>query len=234
LLHGLGEHCGRYEALAAWLAARGWQVRAHDHHGHGRSPGVRGSIPRSNALAEDAADLFGRFARELGRLPILLGHSMGGALAAELVMLRRLPVAALVLSSPALDPGLNLLQRLLLAAMLRIAPGRTRGNGLDPRKISHDPAGVEAYLADPLVHDRGSARLVGWLAAAGPNVIVAADGLAVDTLMLVAGDDALVAPAGSRRFADRAPPGRGTLHWYEGLWHEVFNERAEGRARVLA
>ncbi len=234
LLHGLGEHCGRYEALAAWLAARGWQVRAHDHHGHGRSPGVRGSIPRSDALVEDAADLVGRFARELGRRPVLLGHSMGGALAAQLVVLRRLPVAALVLSSPALDPGLNRLQRLMLATMLRIAPGRTIGNGLDPRRISHDPAVGEAYLSDPLVHDRVSARLVGWLAAASREVIAAADRLAVDTLLLVAGDDALVAPAGSRRFADRAPAGRVTLHWYDELWHEVFNERAEDRARVLA
>src|SRR5690606_23725491 len=56
LLHGLGEHSGRYAALAAWLAERGWQVRAHDHHGHGRSPGLRGSIPRAGALVEDAAD----------------------------------------------------------------------------------------------------------------------------------------------------------------------------------
>lgn len=234
LLHGLGEHSGRYEGLATWLAGRGWQVRAHDHHGHGRSPGVRGSIPRAGALLEDATDLVGRFTREIGRKPVLLGHSMGGALAAELVVLRQLPVAGLVLSSPALDPGLNRLQRLMLAAMLRIAPGRTLGNGLDPRKISHDPAVVEAYLADPLVHDRASARLVSWLVAAGQGAIAAADTLAVDTLMLVAGDDALVAPAGSRRFAERAPAGRVTLHRYEGLWHEVFNERAADRMRVLA
>lgn len=233
LLHGLGEHCGRYEALATWLAGRGWQVRAHDHHGHGRSPGVRGSIPRAGALVEDAADLVGRFTRELGRRPILLGHSMGGALAAELVLRHRLRVAALVLSSPALDPGLNRMQRLMLALALRIAPGRTLGNGLDPRRISHDPAVVEAYLADPLVHDRVSARLVDWLLEAGRGAIAAADTLAVDTLMLVAGDDALVKPAGSRQFADRAPAARLTLHWYEHLWHEVFNERAEDRARVL-
>lgn len=234
LLHGLGEHCGRYQALATWLAERGWQVRAHDHHGHGRSPGLRGGMPRAGALAEDAADLVGRFASDIGRRPVLLGHSMGGALAAELVVVRRLPVEALVLSSPGLDAGLNPVQRLMLAAMLRIAPGRPIGNGLDPRRISHDPAVVEAYLADPLVHDRICARLVKWLLDAGRGAIAGADTLAVDTLMLVAGDDALVAPAGSRRFADRAPAGRVTLHWYEGLWHEVFNERAEDRARVLA
>ncbi len=234
LLHGLGEHCGRYDALATWFAERGWQVRAHDHHGHGRSPGVRGTIPRSGAMVEDATDLVGRFARELGRRPILLGHSMGGALAAELVVVRRLPVAGLVLSTPALDTGLNRLQRLLLKAMMRLAPGRTMGNGLDPRKISHDIAVVEDYLADPLVHDRVSARLVAWLVAAGEGAIAGADGLAVDTLMLVAGDDALVSAEGSRRFAGRAPAGRVTLHCYEGLWHEVFNECPEDRARVLA
>lgn len=233
LLHGLGEHCGRYQALATWLAERGWQVRAHDHRGHGRSPGRRGGLPRASALVEDAADLVGRLAGEIGRRPVLLGHSMGGALAAELVLLRRLPVDSLVLSSPGLDAGLNSVQRLMLAAMLRIAPGRPIGNGLDPRKLSHDPAVVDAYLEDPLVHDRVCARLVKWLLDAGRGAIAAADTLAVDTLMLVAGDDALVAPAGSRRFADRAPTGRVTLHWYEGLWHEVFNERAEDRARVF-
>jgi alpha-beta hydrolase superfamily lysophospholipase len=234
LLHGLGEHTGRYEALGAWLAERGWQVRAHDHHGHGLSPGQRGGLPRAGALSDAAAHLLGRFADELGRPPVLLGHSLGGALAAELVLVRRVAVDSLVLSSPALDPGLNRFQRMLVALMLRVAPGRTTRNGLDPRRLSHDPAVVEAYLADPLVHDRVSARLVDWLARAGAAAIEAAPGLAVDTLLLVAGDDALVAAGGSRRFADRAPPGRVTLHWYDAMWHELFNEAAVDRARVLA
>lgn len=234
LLHGLGEHSGRYRALATWLAERGWQVRAHDHYGHGRSPGTRGCIPRARTFADHGRQLILRFADELGRKPIVLGHSMGGALAAALVATERLPVAGLVLSSPALDPGLNGVQRLLLAVMLRLAPGRTLGNGLDPRRISHDASVVAAYQQDPLVHDRVCARLVRWLVDAGRGAIDHAGTLEVDTLMLVAGDDALVAPCASRRFAQRAPAGRVSLRWYDGLWHEVFNELPGDRARVLA
>lgn len=234
LLHGLGEHCGRYDELARWLAARGWQVRAHDHHGHGCSPGTRGSLPRAAAFEEHASFLVDRLADELGRRPILLGHSMGGALAARLVLARNLPVEGLVLSSPALDPGLRLWQRALLRVLARRAPDLILGNGLDAGRISHDADVVRAYRDDPLVHDRISPRLVRWLLEAGSSAIAAADTMSVDTLLLVAGDDALVAPRGSRRLADRAPAGRLAMHWYEGLWHELFNERRADRARVFA
>ncbi len=234
LLHGLGEHVGRYDALAAWLAARGWHVAAHDHHGHGRSAGARGTMPTDETYASDAAALVGRFADALGEQPVVLGHSMGGALAAELVLARRLPARALVLSSPALDPGMNALQRLLLALMGRLAPDVALGNGLDPRAISHDAGVVDAYRRDPLVHPKVSARVVRWLLAAGEAATAKAALATLPVLMLVAGADRLVDPAGSRRLAERLPASRLTLHWYEDGWHELFNEDAPRRARVLA
>jgi len=236
LVHGLGEHAGRYAKVVEHLHAWGFAACGYDHFGHGQSSGRRGDLPEGDRLLTDLAavidDVRGRGAPGLPL--ILLGHSLGGLVAARFVSLALRPIDALVLSSPALDAGLSALQQALAQVLGRLAPHVRVGNGIDPHGLSRDAASVQAYVADPLVHDRGSARLVGWLAAASREVIAAADRLAVDTLLLVAGDDALVAPAGSRRFADRAPAGRVTLHWYDELWHEVFNERAEDRARVLA
>jgi alpha-beta hydrolase superfamily lysophospholipase/predicted GNAT family N-acyltransferase len=234
LLHGLGEHCGRYDALARWFCARGWTVRAHDHVGHGRSSGRRGVVARHGQLVEHARAMLDEFAAQLGTAPLLLGHSLGGALAAELVVGARATVSGLVLSSPALDTGLGVGQRALLATLETLAPDRAVANGLDPNALSHEPAVVQAYTSDPLVHDRISGRLLRWLVDSGPGSIEKAATLSVPTLLMVAGSDRLVKPAGSRRFAERAPSSMLTLEWYDALFHEIFNERAEERAQVLA
>jgi len=106
-------------------------------------------------------------------------------------------------------------------------------NGLPVDKISHDPEVVAAYKADPDVHDRLTARLFDFLVDAGKRAREDAPRLTVPTLGLVAGADSLVAARGSREFFDRLPPGVGTLHWYDGLYHEIFNEREPDRSRVL-
>lgn len=234
LLHGLGEHIGRYETLARWFCARGWRVRGHDHVGHGHSGGRRGVLARERQLVEHARTLFERFADELETPPLLLGHSLGGALAAELVICERLPVRGLILSSPALQTDLGRAQRLLAAVLARLAPNLAVRNGLDPEALSHDPAVVRAYLEDPQVHDRISARLLGWLQSAGERARAAAPTLACPTLLLVAGDDRLVDSQGSRAFADAAPAQQLSLHWYDKLYHELFNEDDAGRQTVLA
>jgi len=234
LLHGLGEHSGRYDALARWFAQRGWRVRAHDHVGHGLSDGARGVVDRPDQMAEHATTLLSEFSSELGAPPLLLGHSMGGALAADLVVARGLPVAGLVLSSPALATRMNAVQRMLSALMLRLAPTAAVGNGLDPQQLSHDEQVVQAYLSDPLVHRRICARLVRWIVDAGERARDRAPGLKVPTLLLVAGADALVDAEGSRALAQRAPAALVTMHWYEGLRHEIFNETPALRARVLS
>ena len=234
LLHGLGEHIGRYDALANWFGERGWRVRGHDHVGHGRSAGKRGVIARPAQLDEHATHLLDQYADELGAAPLLLGHSMGGALAAHLVACRGARVSALVLSSPALDAGLSGFQRLLLGVLERIAPELAVGNGLDPQQLSHDASVVKAYLEDPLVHDRVSGRLLRWLVDAGERSIAAAPALAVPTLLMVAGADRLVRPEGSRRFAQRSSAGVLTMQWYESMHHELFNEQPQDRQRVLS
>ncbi|WP_296448367.1 alpha/beta hydrolase [Rhodoferax sp. UBA5149] len=226
LVHGLGEHAGRYDTLARLLNDWGFAVRGYDQYGHGESGGPRGGLPTDTRLLEDLADIVDSTrARMDPKTPlILLGHSMGGLVAARFVALAIRPVAALILSSPALDPGLNVVQKLLVAVLPKIAPNLRVGNGLDASLISHDPAVVAAYQKDPLVHDRVSARLARFIADGGAATLALAPTWKVPTLLLYAGADKLVNPAGSRAFAAAAPKQVLTSRCFETLYHEIFNE----------
>jgi alpha-beta hydrolase superfamily lysophospholipase len=228
LVHGLGEHAGRYEELARWLNERGFAVRGYDHYGHGDSGGVRGGLPSDLRLVEDLADILGSTRKRMqASTPlILLGHSMGGLVAAHLVAQGLARVDGLVLSSPALDPGLTAFQKLLLAVLPSIAPNLRVGNRLDPNWISHDPKVVQAYQQDRLIHDRISGRLGRYIAETGPLVLAAAPRWEIPTLLLYAGADRLVSPRGSEAFAKAAPARVVESELYPDLYHEIFNEQA--------
>ncbi|MCA3237305.1 MAG: lysophospholipase [Curvibacter sp.] len=228
LVHGLGEHAGRYEHLARWLNERGFAVRGYDQYGHGESGGVRGGLPSSQRLVEDLADILGSTRKRMqASTPlILLGHSLGGLVAAQLVAQGLGRVDGLVLSSPALDPGLSAFQKLLLAVLPSVAPDLRVRNGLDPSWLSHDPQVVQAYQQDRLIHDRISGRLARYIADTGPLVLAAAPRWQVPTLLLYAGADRLVSPHGSAAFARAAPARVVESELYPDLYHEIFNEQA--------
>ncbi len=234
LLHGLGEHCRRYDALARWLNSLGWQVRAHDHRGHGVSAGKKGVIKHPRELLDDAKAQIERFASELGSPPVLLGHSMGGGMAAELVIADGLPVAGLILSSPALAIRLGPGPRWLVRALNAIAPGLAAGNGINAAHLSHDRDVIAAYQNDPLVHNKICARLVTSMVLAGERVRQGASSLNVPTLLLVAGSDRVVDPEGSAEFARLANAGPLNTRWYESAFHELFNEAEPLRSQVLS
>jgi alpha-beta hydrolase superfamily lysophospholipase len=226
VVHGLGEHAGRYDHVARRLNHWGFAVRGYDQYGHGESGGPRGALTSDDRLLDDLADIVDstRLRMKKGTPLILLGHSMGGAVAAQFVANSLRPVDALILSSPALDAGLNAFQKLLLATLPKIAPNLRVGNGLDVTKISHDPAVIEDYKKDRLVHDRISARLGRFIANAGTAALAAASHWKLPTLLLYAGADALVNPQGSRKFSELAPKTVVASRCFEALYHEIFNE----------
>lgn len=224
LVHGLGEHLGRYEHVAAHLNARGWDVTGHDQRGHGASPGPRGALRAADDLIEDLTRVLDAVRPSAGTF-VLLGHSMGGLVAAQYVAAQRGAVDALVLSSPALDAALGPLQRLQLAFGLAFLPDLAMGNQLDATRISHDPEVVRRYLTDPLVHDRITARLAKALLDGGAFVRERAAGWSVPTLLLWAGSDQLVSPAGSAAFAAAAPRDVVTARCFDDLYHEIMNEQ---------
>ena len=235
LVHGLGEHAWRYDHMAERLNSWGFVVRGYDQYGHGESMGPRGALPSANRLLEDLAEVVDETrARMNAKTPlIILGHSLGGLVAGRFVSLRMRPIQALVMSSPALDPGLNTFQKLLLAVLPRIAPDLRISNGLNPEFLSHDPSVVSAYKADPLVHDRICARLAVFIARNGPATIASAPSWSVPTLLLYAGADKLVNPAGSRAFALAAPKDVVTAQCFQALFHEIFNELGPQREHVF-
>ncbi len=238
MVHGLGEHASRYDHVARQLLSWGFAVRAYDQRGHGESGGARGSLASDALLLEDLAEVVDDTRQRARRLPhagepdaplplILLGHSLGGLVTGRFVSLQLRPVDGLVMSSPALDPGLNAVQKFLLATLPAIAPNLRVNNGLKPEFISHDPLVVSRYLADPLVHASISARLARFIATAGPATVAAASTWNTPTLLMYAGADKLVNPAGSRAFAELAARHSArfvTSRCFDGLYHELFNE----------
>jgi alpha-beta hydrolase superfamily lysophospholipase len=156
---------------------------------------------------------------------------MGGLLAARVALDGDTPLCGLILSSPALSLPLSVGQRLLLRLLSATAPGLAVPNGLPTRFLSHDPAVEQAYLADPLVHPKITARLLQAMLDAAAESHARACELAIPTLLLVAGSDRLIDAGGSQRFFARLAPGIGTLHRYSDYYHELFNEI--GAARVF-
>lgn len=233
IVHGLGEHQARYARVVDVLRESGLAVATYDHRGHGLSGGKRGDIPETDMLLRDLALVIDTVrAASPVRPLLLLGHSMGGIVAARFVggalesprPTWSRPVDALVLSSPALDAGLKPLQKLLVSVMGRLAPHTAAGNGLPPEWVSRDPAVVAAYRADPLVHDRITATLAGFFGKAIAAVGAQAPRWCTPTLLMWAGADRCVAPAGSARFAKAVPAGVVTAREFPGLYHELFNE----------
>jgi alpha-beta hydrolase superfamily lysophospholipase len=235
LVHGLGEHAGRHARLASQLNRWDFAVRSYDQYGHGESGGARGGLPTPLRLLEDLADVIeSTRQRQRTRAPIVvLGHSLGGLVAADLVARRGAAIEGLVLSSPALGARLSGWQKLLLSTVPRVAPNLALGNGLDVDFLSHDPEVVAAYRADRLVHDRITPRLALYVAESGPRVVARAPHWNVPTLLLYAGDDRLVDPRASRAFAAAAPAGVVTARCFDGLFHEIFNEPDPGPLAAL-
>ena len=227
VVHGLGEHAGRYAEVAAHLHQWGFAVRAYDQQGHGQSEGARGDMLRPGSLQADLCRVIDdtRLRAELTDRPlILLGHSMGGLVVARTVAEQLRPVDAVVLSSPALGTLTTLFQKMLLASLPRVLPHLRVDNGLKTEFVSRDPDVVKAYKADPLVHRRISAGLAAWIVTEGEKTQQAAAQWQVPTLLLYAGQDRLVDRKASAYFAATAPATVVQTQCFEGMYHEIFND----------
>lgn len=234
LVHGLGEHSGRYRHVAEALNRAGFSVWALDYRGHGRAGGRRGHCGGFDELLDDVGTLVARARAESPAPPtVLVGHSLGGLLALAYALTSPTTLAAVVASSPALELAVPppWTERLLAAVLGRLWPTCAVPNGVHPEWLSHDPAVVAAYRADPLVHR--TVTLGGYLAVrkAMASVRRRAAAMAVPCLILQAGDDRIVSAAASRAFAAAVPTPGSACRVYDGWYHELFNE--PGRQEVL-
>lgn len=224
IMHGLGEHSGRYRHVAEFFNECGLSVRSYDHRGHGRSGGRRGDVIHGDPLVQDAEIVLDDFAAHFTQAPFLFGHSMGGLFAARFALSRLSPLRGLILSSPALGLHLSPLEMKLLALLEVVAPRLGVPNGVRAQWLCHDGKVVAAYKSDPLVHGKISARLLRSMLGAIAYCAQHAGEMQVPTLMLAAGDERVVDVDGARAFYARLPTGTGELHVYDAMYHEIFNE----------
>jgi alpha-beta hydrolase superfamily lysophospholipase len=240
LLHGLGEHSGRYGNVIDALVPRGYAIHAYDLRGHGRSPGRRGYIERWEALRGDLASFLGHVNRAGGgereRPLFLMGHSFGGLIVLEFVLYDGPSLSALdgvIASAPGLSAeGFSPLILLIARVLSRILPKQEIRTGLDTKGLSRDPAVIQAYENDPLVHDIGTPRLTTESLDAIQRTFASVAGWRLPLLMFYGTADRLVPPATNRRFFDQVPIEDKKLIEYEGSFHETYND--VGSERVLA
>jgi alpha-beta hydrolase superfamily lysophospholipase len=227
LAHGYAEHLGRYEHVAARLTSAGYGVYAVDHWGHGSSDGEPGFVPAFSVYLDGIAALLERVKTAHPDVPrILLGHSMGGLIAAACLLRWQHEFAAAVLSGPAIKAAQELPTLTIAIAKLlsRIAPrlGVLPFNGT---LVSRDPQVVAAYLADPLVYKgKVGARFGAEMLAAMSEVQAQAARINLPLLILHGAEDGLAAPAGSEFLQQHVGSADKTLKIYPGLYHEIFNE----------
>jgi len=231
LVHGLGEHGGRYQHLAEWFTPRGAVVYAMDLRGHGRSGGQRGHAPSLQALLDDLDMVVMRARSESAGPVVLIGHSFGGLLAIAYALDRADRIDKAVFSAPALVAKVKVpaWKRALAGVLPKLAPKASFANEIDPKVLSHDPSIATAYTGDPLVHNQITAGLYAATIARGEEFIARAPELRVPFLLMHGRDDQIVDPAGSQRFFARATARDRAFCLYPGLYHEIFNELEQER-----
>ena len=227
LVHGIAEHAGRYESVAAQLAKAGITAHSYDQRGFGRSGGHRAYVDRWSQYHDDVEDRLAEVRSAAEGLPVVLyGHSMGGLTALGYTLAdppRPLP-DLLVLSAPAIDASVPAWKRTLADILGGTVPRFAIANTFPAGGLSSDPAVETAYRADPLAVHRTTARLGVSLFREQDRVKRAlADGrpLPVTTYVLHGSDDPIVPEWASRSLEERANV---TRRVYRGLHHETHNE----------
>ena len=226
LIHGLGEHCGRYQHVAEAFTQAGYAVLGFDLPGHGKTQGKRGHSSFDEINAE-IDHLQAEAARRFPRKPIFLyGHSLGGEATLYYMLKRRPGVRGAIVTSPGLATGAPVPAWKILAArsLNKLAPDFTLDNGLDRSNLSRDRQVVEKYNRDPLVHNQISARL-GWdLLENGQWILENAGSLSTTTLLMQGSHDRIVSVQATQRFAKSAPPEKISYKEWDGFYHETHNE----------
>ena len=227
LVHGLAEHSGRYRHFAEYFTTAGYALCALDHPGHGRSAGKRCHIRRFSDFMSVLDECVNRLKDAYPGVPrVIVGHSMGGLIAAAFLLERQSEFVAAVVSGAAIrtpqPPSRFVLLIVKMIASLLPGVGVMQ---LDSSGVSRDPQVVDKYDNDPLVH-RGkvSARLAAELFAAMDSVLADAPRIQLPMLLLHGGSDSLTDVNGSKLLHDRISSEQKKIIVYDGLFHEVYNE----------
>ncbi|MBI5935145.1 MAG: lysophospholipase [Chloroflexi bacterium] len=226
LVHGLGEHIGRYDHVGAVFAEAGYALLGFDHRGHGRSGGPRGHTPSYDAMLDDITAFIQQAKQRYSSKPYFIyGHSMGGNLVINYALRRKPDLGGVI----ATDPFLKLafappaIKVTLGRLMNNIAPAFIQASGLETAALSRDPKIVDAYVNDRLVHNKISARLFVGLFDQGQYAFDHASEFPLPMLLMHGTADRLTSAEATRQFG-AAAPGFVTTKLWDGLFHEIHNE----------
>jgi alpha-beta hydrolase superfamily lysophospholipase len=244
LVHGVGEHSGRYRNLVRPLVADGFAVYGYDHRGHGRSPGPRVHVERWAQYRDDLAAFLALVAAHEPAVPLVLyGHSMGSLVVLDYLVER--PAAAsggaaasadgvalqprlagAVVSGVALQPaGVGKPYQVVMAkALSRIAPRLVVDLGIKPGQLTGDSDGLMAAIGDPLLTSKATVRWGAESMAALRRVRAGLSLVELPLLVLHGADDPLNRPAGAQELLDAVRSTDTTLHVYPGVRHEPHND----------
>jgi alpha-beta hydrolase superfamily lysophospholipase len=232
VFHGFAEHSGRYMNIVNRFVPLGYAVHALDHPGHGRSAGPRACVERF----EDYTDTVAEFSRmvgtqQKGKPVFLVGHSMGGLISALHLISHQNELKGAVLSGPGVKVPDNVSAfTISVGKMLSMLVPHAGILKLEQEAVSRDPDVLRAYKNDPLVyHGKVTARLGAEMLRAMQTVEAKASLITLPVLILQGTGDRLVSPAGAQMLYDRVSSSDKQLIFYEGFYHEVFNEPEHDR-----
>jgi alpha-beta hydrolase superfamily lysophospholipase len=227
IVHGLGEHCGRYGNYVDYFVPRGYALYSFDTRGHGRSSGPRGYVDRFDRYVEDIDRRAAEARSDWPGTPLfVLGHSLGSLMGLSFARQHPDRLTGLIVTGTALQDALQMptWKRDLAKILSRITPSLKLNNGVALSGLSHDPAVIAAFEADPLTHTWGTPRLDTEVKATRVQIMQGAPIWRVPTLMLHGSADPICLAEGARQFVAQTPPGVVEYHEYAGLYHEVHNE----------
>lgn len=234
VIHGYGEHSGRYAHVAEALNEAGIAVHGIDLRGHGRSEGKRGDTPSWNALQEDIrlfADILRR--RHDPNTLFLYGHSVGGLVAIDYALHVEQNFRGLIASGPVLgQAGVSPFLLFLSKILASIVPGFQLDINLDVDNLSRDPAVVEAYCNDPLVHGKATARMGATMNAATEACQRDASNLHIPILVFYGEKDKLAPPDATEQFYANLQTEDRMKHVVAGGYHEPHND--VGKEAILS
>ena len=226
LVHGMGEHSGRYaDFVVPKLAEQNIAVISFDHFGHGKTEGKRGHNPSFEAVLDSVSKMLEKSKEVFGDIPTFLyGHSMGGNVVLNYALRRTSKIKGVIATSPFLKlafepPKLKLSVGKLLQ---KIAPSITMGNELDPNDISRDKSEVQKYINDPLVHSKISPNFSIKFIETGKWAIDNAQNLSIPTALFHGTDDKIIDYEASVAFANKTD--KASIKLYEGGYHELHND----------
>jgi len=226
LVHGLGEHSGRYAQLADFFTRNGYALTVYDLRGHGKSGGKRGHTPSYDILLDDLHMIFRDMTvKNNDTRCFLYGHSLGGNIAINYALKYPKDIQGLVITSPWLElaKAPSFIKVVLAKAMCAVRPSFTQKNGLRASDLSHATVVAENYVKDPLVHKFITAKLFLEIRKAGKSASRNAANMKVPMLLMHGDNDRITSFNASRRFAEAAGDICTFKAWH-GLYHELHNE----------